>query len=108
MEHSKTQVLINIILHQFTNYVLIGAIFLCVISYIYFANSAVRSVTLLENSKPELEMLSARVSDLESRSLALEQKISIERAKTLGLSEVNNPLFLVKGDEREALSLNIR
>jgi len=77
----------------------------------YFANSAVRNVTILQNSKSQLEALSARVSDLESERLALEEEVSIEVAKTLGLGEVQTPVFLVRGERQisgEALSLNIR
>ncbi len=105
MNNSKTQVLLAIVLHRFTNYILLGAIFLCLISYAVFANNAVRSVTTLQNSKAEREALETKVSDLESRSLSFEDKVSIEKAKSIGLKEVEKPVFIVKGSKTgQALS----
>ena len=108
MHQSKTQIATALIFHRLTNYFLLGAILLSALAYMYFVNSAVRSVGLLQNFKSEYESLSARVSDLESDSLALENEVSLAKALSLGLTEVQRPIFIVKGGAKQALSFNVR
>ncbi len=105
MNHLKTQIIAIVIFHRLTNYFLLGSVFLCLAVYIYFANAAVRNVTSLEQFKNLKESLTAEVSDMESWSFALENNISMEKAKSLGLKEINKPLFIVKNNKSQALSL---
>lgn len=106
MNHPKIQLAKSVALHPYANKVALAGVVFCLFAYIYFANSAVRNVTLLEDAKGDLEALQASVSELESKNLALVNQISMERAKSVGLHEAQNPVFLVKGDRESTLSFN--
>lgn len=104
MNNFIKQKAISVALNRNTNYFLIGLIVICVLSYMYFANMAVRTVTYLENSKQEMQSLSVKVSELESNRFALENSISAERAMHLGFLEVKEPTFIMK-DGKKSLTL---
>ncbi len=106
MNNSKIQFVQAVALHRHSNKVLIFGIVLCLFAYVYFANSAVRSVTLLEEVKSDVDSLRARVSELESKNLTLVNQISMERASQVGLHQAQDPVFLVKGDRGVAISFN--
>lgn len=107
MNRSKVQIAVDLALHRYTNRILLFGIICCLFAYVYFANTAVRNVTLLEEVRGQVEILSASVSELESKNLTLTNKISMERAKSTGLLEANKPLFVVKAS-KNTLSLNLR
>ncbi len=104
--YSKIQKISLLALHPHANKCLLLGIVFCLFAYVYLANSAVRNVTLLEESRGRIEALSALVSELESQNLILVNQISMERAKSLGLNQADQTLFLVKGKKSESLSLN--
>lgn len=104
--YSKIQKVAGLALHPYANKCLLVGIVFCLFAYVYLANSAVRSVTLLEESRSRVESLSAVVSELESKNLTLVNRISMERARSLGLNQTDQTLFLVKGKKTESLSLN--
>lgn len=93
------------VLHPATNYLLGASILLLVISYMYFANVAVRTLTKLEDIKENSQSLSVEVSEMESKHLAVESGISTEMARSLGLVEVVNTTFIVKNSKQTGLSL---
>jgi len=95
---------ITIVQNKLSIYALAGLIFMCLFSYAYFANSAVRSLTLLEKSKSELAEVRATITDLETKRLKLLGDMGIERAKSLGFVE-SNPTFVKKGSSQSVLSL---
>lgn len=99
----KTKVLI---MHKATNYVLMASIFLAAIFYMYFANTTVRTLTVLEKTKQHLQSLSVEVSEMESKRLAVENDFSTERALALGFVEVKNPVFIIKDSGATTLSFN--
>jgi len=60
-----------------TSIFVLGAFILgCAFCYIYFANVAVRTLTMLEKSKSEMQALSLEVSEMESKRLVLDNGIS--------------------------------
>jgi hypothetical protein len=97
----KTGVLV---MHKTTNYALTALILAAAISYMYFANVAVRTITLLEKTKIETQSLSVDVSEMESKRLTIENSVSTEKAQQLGFVEVNNPTFIMKNSGKTALS----
>ena len=100
----KTKV---IAMHKTTSYMLIGLILASVLSYIYFANTIVRTLTVLEKTKTEMQSLSIEVSEMESKRLAIENNVSTARALRQGFVEVNNPTFIMKNSGKSGLSLKI-
>ncbi len=93
-----------IALHKYTNIVLTGLIAISIALYIFFANSAVRTLTVLEHSKEDVQVLNVEVSEKESSRLALENGMSIAKAKSMGFIEVDNQTFLIAMPESKALS----
>jgi uncharacterized protein YhdP len=98
---------ISIINLKYSNFVLLGMVFLTAILYVYFANEAVRSVTTLQEKKSEFQNLVADVTDLESKRFNIEGDIDSDMARSLGLVEAE-PIFIVKTDKKDTLSLNSR
>lgn len=100
----KTKVLV---MHKATNYMLMALIFAAAISYVYFANIAVRTLTTLEKTKQQMQSLSVQVSEMESSRLAIENNISSVKAVQLGFVEVENPIFIMKNSKKTTLSYKI-
>lgn len=100
MNNLTKEKVINVMSQRASSLVLVGFIFSCLIAYIYFANVAVRSLTLLEKSKREMQNLSVSVSEMESKRLALDYKVNKETATNLGLVEVKSQLFIVNKTEK--------
>lgn len=98
----KAQIMI---LNNRLNYVMAFFAALLVLFYVYFANTAVRTVTTLQNTKAESQDKRMEVTELETRYLSLESKINIDTATHLGLQERERPIFLVKRDSGKTLSL---
>ncbi len=94
-----------LILNNRLNYVLGFLVLMAIISYVYFANTAVRTVTALQNTKALSADLRAEVTELESKYLSMESSINIHTATLLGLKESSKPIFLVKRDKASTLSL---
>lgn len=94
-----------IVLGGITTYFIIAFIFMVAIFYVYFANKAVRTLTVLEKTRDEMQSLSMKVSEMESKRLAMENGISTEKALQMGFKEVNNPIFIVKNN-KTSLTLN--
>src|SRR3989344_4544014 len=97
-----TQILI---LNNRLNYLLGFFILMVVISYVYFANVAVRTVTTIQNIKADSLNIRAEVTELESKYLSIESNINLHTAVSLGLEESSKPIFLVKKDKSKILSL---
>lgn len=85
-----------IIMHKATNYVLLFFILAVVASYAYFANTAVRAVTVLQKTKTHMQALSVNVSEMEAQHLSLENNFNTQKALSMGLVEINNPTFIMK------------
>ncbi len=83
---------------------MIALIVLAAISYVFFANSAVRKVAALEKTKTEMQTLFSELSDLESENFALSQGINNSQANVLGLVEVS-PIFISRDTRENSLSL---
>lgn len=98
----KTGVLI---MSKFTNYILLIFIFITALFYVYFANTTIRTVTLLEKTKKEMRTLSVVVSEMESQRLSAENNISIAKAEQMGFTAVNHPVFIMKSSQKASLSL---
>lgn len=94
-----------IALNRTTIYFIVAFIFMAAIFYVYFANKAVRTLTVLEKTRDEMQTLSMKVSEMESKRLTMENGISTEKALQMGFQEVNNPIFIVKNN-RASLTLN--
>ncbi len=93
------------ILSNRLNYIMLFFVALLVLSYAYFVNTAVRTVTLLQNTKIDSQEKRMEVTELETKYLSLESRININTATTLGLQERSKPIFLVKKESGKTLSL---
>ena len=96
-----------VVMHKSTNFVLIASILLVALFYMYFADSTVRTLTVLQKTKGQMQSLSVAVSEMESQRLTMENDISTEKALRLGFVEVNNPTFIMKSPKKTTLSLKI-
>lgn len=97
----RTKVLV---MNRATNYALGFLIIAAAISYIYFANIAVRTLTVLEKTKVQVQSLSVEVSEMETKRLLAQNAISQSLAQQMGFVEVNNPTFIMKGGSKATLS----
>lgn len=88
------------------NYAMMIFVLAAALFYVYFANVAVRAVTLLEKTKGQMQSLSMQVSEMESERLSIENNIDTQKASQLGLVEVNNPIFIMRNSQKTALSFN--
>lgn len=75
------------------------------LSYVILANTAVRKVTLLEHSKSSLQSLRMKVSELEAQQFTSQNSVNKQMASELGLVEVKNPTFIMKGSNEGVLSM---
>ena len=100
------QKVIAIALQKNSSYVLAVFIFGCLISYIFFANMAVHTVTRLENTKEDMQSLAIEVSELEGERLTLDNKVNVEMARVLGFVEVQSPTFIVAKNTTLSLKTN--
>lgn len=107
MRHLIKEKLIAIMFNRFSSYVLVAFIFACVISYIYFANTAVRTLTVLEKTKDDIQSLTVKVSEMEAKRLAVENRLSGATAKSFGFVEAQNPTFIVSKPAKTALLLKM-
>jgi hypothetical protein len=96
---------INLITSQWFTYILLATIFACIATYVYLANSTVRTLTVLEKIKVEVQARSVGVSELESKRLSMDNTLSSSMAKSLGLREVTDQTFIVN-KARGKLSFN--
>jgi hypothetical protein len=94
-----------ITMHRVTDYALIFLIFTAALFYIYFANLTVRTLTVLEKTKGQMQSLSVKVSEMESKRLNIENNVSTEKALASGFVEVNNPTFIMRNTVKVTLSL---
>lgn len=95
----------TLVMHKTTNYILIAFIFAAALFYIYFANSTVHTLTNLEKTKQQMQSLSIKVGEMESKRLSMENEVNAQKAVQLGFVEVNNPIFIIRNSRNTALSL---
>ena len=98
---------VALVLYQGTNYALIVFIFACLISYIYFANVAVRTLTVLERAKQEVQSLNIAVSEMEAERFLVHNSISKVLAQSLGFVDVVHQTFIVDKSKKTAFSFKI-
>lgn len=85
-----------IVMHKATNYALTAFILAVALFYIYFASITVRTLTVLEKTKGEMQSLTVEVSEMESQHLSIENGMNQQKALQLGFVEVNNPTFIIR------------
>jgi len=107
MSNQIKQKTATLLMNKTTNFMLIAFIFAAVLSYAYFANTAVRTLTVLEKTKHQIQSLNMVVSEMESKRLALENGLSTEKALRSGFVEVSHPTFIMKSAKKTALSLKL-
>ncbi len=93
-----------IVVNRSTHFLLAVLIFAALLLYVYFANVAVRTLAALEKTEEDIQSLSVEVSEMESKRLALENKVSAQVAADLGFVEAGRPTFIVKDSKKAALS----
>lgn len=98
---------ITLVMHKATNYALLFFIFSCLIFYVYFANAAVRTLTVLEKSKAEIQSLNVKVSEMETQRLVVDNSVSNALATHLGFVEVKNQTFIINKSKKTAFSFKI-
>ena len=86
----------TVIMNGATNRILLIFIFAAILSYVYFANITVRTLTILEKTKKQMQSLSIEVSEMESQRLSIENNINEGKALQMGFIEVNNPIFITR------------
>lgn len=84
------------------------SIIFCIALYIFFANSTVRTLSVLENTKEEVQSVTMKVSEMESQRLIYESTINPELAVSLGFVEANSKTFIIKGRDKTAINFNSR
>jgi hypothetical protein len=89
-----------------TFYILFTAIVFCAFLYIYSVNAAVRNVVAREGAESELSQLRNMVSELEYRYMNTENRLTLEQAEHLGLSEPVIKTFISRNNTGKALSIN--
>lgn len=94
-------------INRTVNYMLTALIFITVLFYAYFANTTVRTLTVLEKIKRQMQSLSMEVSERESERLLVEENINTKTALQLGLVEINHSTFVTKTSQKTAFSLEI-
>lgn len=72
--------------------------------YIYFANMAVRTLAAAEKVQENIQTLTVRVSEMESKRLNAQNDISLKNAKALGFVETSEPIFVMKNSKNPGLS----
>lgn len=98
---------IALVLHRSTNYILAISIFMCLVFYVYFANVAVHTLTVLEKTKEGLDAVSVEVSDLEAKRMLVQNSISKSLASSLGLVEISEQTFIV-GKSKKGATLSFK
>ena len=93
-----------IVMHRNTSYALAVLIFGCLVFYVYFANTAVRTLTVLEKIREEIQSLSIGVSEMESKRFVIDNSVNPDLARHLGFIEVNQPTFIMKNTSQNTLS----
>lgn len=97
----------SLVMHRMSNYCLLALIVSCLIAYVYFANMAVRTVTLLGKVEEKSQSLSVRVSEMEAKRLFMDNIVTLEKAKHLGFVEVSNQTFILNKSKNTTLSLKM-
>ncbi len=97
----------TVVLHRTTNFVMLAFVIGCVFCYMYFANATVRTVTLLQKTRGEIQSLSVKVSEMEATRLSVDDKVSVKMAKSLGFVEASDQIFIVNKSQKTALSLKV-
>ena len=97
---------VALILFRPIHYTLAILIFACLIFYVYFANTAVHTLTMLEKTKGELQSLSVEVSELEGKRLFVQNSINKALAQSLGFVSVSEQTFIVNKSKKTTLSFN--
>jgi hypothetical protein len=95
----------TLVMNKIGSYALIALIFAAALFYMYFANATVRTLTVLEKTKGQMQSLSIEVSEMESKRLSIENSMNATKALSLGFVEVNNPTFIMRSSPKVSLSL---
>lgn len=74
--------------------------------YVYFVNSAIINVVERQKTEREIASVNSRVSNLESSYLALNDKISIDYAFSMGFVKVEKEKYVHRKTLSANLSLN--
>jgi hypothetical protein len=74
---------------------------------VYFANTAVRTLTVLEKTKGQIQSLDVKVSDMESKRLSVENNVNTKIALQMGFVQVDHPTFVLKNSKKTSLSLKM-
>ena len=94
-----------LVMNKVTSMLFVALIFAAALSYIYFVNITVRTLTVLEKTKGQMQSLSIKVSEMESEKLSIENGMNAAKALSLGFVEVNNPTFIMRNAGNVSLSL---
>lgn len=98
--------LINIRDNRFSFYVLASGVLLSAAFYIYCVNMAVRNTISRNGMESKISSLQANLSDLETAYVVKVSSLTLDSAKTLGLHEPKNKIFISKNSSTKSLSYN--
>lgn len=106
MSNTIKQKTIALVFNGYAVYIIGFLILATLISYIYFANMAVRTLVLVEKTKSEIREVSVRVSEMEAKRLTVQNGVSTEKAKALGFVEASKTIFVIKNSKSLSLGSN--
>ena len=78
---------------------------LALTAYIYAINATAHNIAVRQHLEREVSQMSAELSILEFKHIALQNAVTIEVARNYGFSEVKQPLYVSRESE-DTLTLN--
>ena len=83
------------------------ALFVTFGMYIYLVNKTVFNVVARQNAERQIADLNSKVSDMEFKSMALKDTVTLEKAHELGFTEVTAINFVTPKAPAKNLSFNL-
>ncbi len=82
-------------------------LFTLLLLYGYFLNGTIQNIVRRQKAVSHAAGISAEISSLESKTFALKDNLTLEKATILGLLPVTNPIFITRSTLSKSLSINI-
>lgn len=87
-----------------TLYMLLAAIAFFAVFYAYSVNLAVRNVVAREQAENKISSLQTAVSELELKYIGNENQMTLEKARSLGLTEPSQKIYISKDIKEDSQS----
>ena len=80
------------------------AVLIC--SYVFFVNYAVLNIVKREKVEVQIADINSKLTETESKYIALKNGITLDLAYSLGFQTVQSPIFISRSSLSKALSVN--